>query len=326
MELTYTDAGRRDIGLVEAEGDFDCGASEDDFELTWPSNLPLPAFGSVIYRESTDIGGVVRGWDTTGDSPKVTGVTWTGFLSEHVIGPNKGQAYLTLNDTWCSIVSQLVSRAAFGDVVAVAGADGPSFSHTFKGSRDSAQGEAGRYMSCWDAIWQCMLEHGVTVRAVWGGDPVRLTINCDTSTDWSATDELPTDALTVRIKRKSAINHLICLGAGEGAAREVLHLYCDKSGNISTKQSQKGPWEIADTYDYPGSTTLEKDGRKRLKELWQSAQKVDAKIPDGFGLTLDLGDVIGGVDVRTGISAKAVVSRKRTHVPEGTTEYETTLR
>lgn len=327
MDLTYTDAVWEDLGVAPCEGDFDL-SSEGDFSLTWPSSLPLPALGSLVYAEGTDVGGVVRGYDTTGDSVRVTGSTWPGILASRVVGPDAGQAYLVAKGDLSAVLRSLVARVGLSGPVAVPETpSGVPVDHTFTGSRDAAQEGSGRYMSLWAAAWQLCLEAGGSLRGRWeGGHPARLRLAAVRSTDWSADEEVPTSAALVRVRSGTPTNHLVCLGQGEGAAREVLHLYADASGVVSRVQSLTGLSEVAEVYDYSSSKDLEADGRKRLARFRQEAQEVRVTIPEGCGISFDLGDVVGGTDPSTGISARAVVARKRVDVPSGAATYETIVR
>lgn len=325
MVLTYTDAALRELGAVECEGDFDIGAGEDDFSLLWPRGLPLPPMGSLVYAEGTDVGGVVRSWDTTGEAPRVGGDTWTGLLASRVVGPPAGQAHLRAEGELNSAVASLVALAGLGDVVSVSQANsGVRVSHTFTGSRDSAQQDSGRYMGLWPALWQLCLAHGCKLRARWreGG----LDLAGMPAADWSREGELTTSSARCRVRVSQPTNHLVCLGRGELASREVLHLWCDASGAVSRERTQRGLAEVAEVYDYPSSEDLEADGRRRLSELWAKGQSVSVDVPDGLGVPLELGDVVGATDVPTGVTARATVTRRTVAVPSGSATYETTIR
>ena len=117
-------------------------------------------------------------------------------------------------------------------------------------------------------------------------------------------------------KKTGGVNHLICLGAGELAARTVIDLYVDKTGEISEKQSYFGEYEIAETYDYGNSESaaeLKEKGIEHLKEL-KSSDSVSAS----FGkLDVDIGDIVGGRNRATGIVLKEPVTQEIVKIKNG---------
>lgn len=106
---------------------------------------------------------------------------------------------------------------------------------------------------------------------------------------------------------RAGVNHLICLGTGELAERQVIHLYADTSYTISKTQTIFGVDEVAAVYDYSSAESLEeleKGGIQRLRELsnYKSLKiglnEIDAQI----------GDIVGGEEQITGISMKTQIT------------------
>ena len=113
------------------------------------------------------------------------------------------------------------------------------------------------------------------------------------------------------------VNHLVCLGQGELAARTVLHLYADADGRISTVQTLFGADEIADVYDNANASDddLEKNGRSKLADLQQTAA-ADA-VMQATDAGMNIGDTIDATDEITGISATVTITKKIVTVRDG---------
>ena len=92
---------------------------------------------------------------------------------------------------------------------------------------------------------------------------------------------------------------------GELHERQILHLYTDANGNISTTQTFFGVDEIEQFWENTSSDELEKDGRQHFEEIKSGAKlSMDINsIPD----TAKIGDLVGGRDYITGLSMKAPI-------------------
>ena len=112
-----------------------------------------------------------------------------------------------------------------------------------------------------------------------------------------------------RIKQdKGGINHLICLGAGELADRDVINLFLQSDGTIGYTQYYTGLSERAAVYDYPNVESieeLEKGGRERFTDL-RDANMMEMTIEN---IDVSLGDIIGGRERITGIEMKKPITR-----------------
>ncbi|WP_028263944.1 Gp37-like protein [Atopobium fossor] len=328
MELIVTNKKLEDVGIFDATGDFAYGNDENDFSLKWQYGTTPPEIGGVIYCENSDIGGVIRGYDVKNRQLTVVGDSWTGILAKRVVAPKIGQDYRVVNGELNKVAQELCDGCGLGGFVITGQFNsGIEVNHTFKGvNKDEAQKDTGRYMSLWAAFWQLCVEYNAKVRATWTGNPVRLHLDFMKAIDYSNSEELPTDAFRVDIKTERPTNHLCCLGKGELHNRHVIDLYMDENGNISRQQSIFGLDEVVELYDYSSTENLEADGKKKLKELWEKSKNIEVDIPDDSDLVFDLGDRVGGVDLSTGITAHAVITKKIVKVPEGTISYETVVR
>ena len=332
MDLTYTDAAMHDVGVLNVTGgDFAWGADENDFELTLADGQESPEIGGLVYADGTDIWGVVRGAIRTDDGKvKAVGATWTGALDSRVLKPPSGSAYFKVSGDMRDCVASLISQLGCADLFAVAkGKTGITVTHTFQGREgDAAQKDTGRYMGGWSALWQLTSEHGCKAVARYDAATRKVVLTVGRAEDRTDSEDVEHAGATVALSNTLVTNHLVCLGKGEGTARTVLDLYMDSRGNVSTTQTYKGVYEIAEVYDDANAEdvdALKADGTAKLKEYRESAQSVDMAVAED---AYDLGDLVGGTDPVTGIRATATVTKKVLSLNGSTptVSYETTLR
>lgn len=332
MELTYTDLAGNDLGALDfASADFAWGADENDFTVKLSPASGIPQDKAYVYCEGTDIGGIVRGDESDGrGSLTITGNTWTGELDAHTLMPPTGQAYFRVSGDLNECIRKLLSQLGMTWLFSAPNQKtGIQVNHTFKGSQDSAQQDTGRYMGGWAALWQMLIACNAKVSMRWDPATKRVIISGSHRGDYTDNEELAASKAIVSVKRTTAPNHLICLGKGEMAARTVVHIYADKNGNISTKQLLFGRDEISDVYDNSSAedaAELRSDGIAKLKELREDAQEVSVSAKDN--VDLDVGDLVGGTDTATGVSAQAIITKKVVTFDgqNATADYETAIR
>ena len=332
MDLTYTDAAMHDVGVLNVTGgDFAWGVDENDFELTLADGQESPEIGGLVYADGTDIWGVVRGAIRTDDGKvKAVGATWTGALDSRVLKPPSGSAYFRVSGDMRDCVASLISQLGCADLFAVAkGKTGITVTHTFQGREgDATQKDTGRYMGGWSALWQITSEHGCKAVARYDADARKIVLTIGRTEDRTDTEDMEGAGASVALSNTRPVNHLVCLGQGEGTARTVLDLYMDSRGRVSTNQTYRGLDEIAEVYDdgnAEDAAALQSDGTARLKEYWDASQSVSMDVDADV---YDLGDLVGGTDPTTGINATAIVTKKVLTFSDGiaTVSYETTVR
>lgn len=327
MDVTYTDASWDDVGILPVgTGDWAYGSSENDFELK-VARGPVPEPGSLVYVEDSEVGGMVTGLSAASDSSAMTvsGATWTGVLGRKVVGPDAGDDYLVLSGDVRDVVASLVSRAGLDGLFSVSGwTPGVDVTHRFSGRRgDAAQEDAGRYMSCWAAIWQVLLDAGCKTTFRWDVSHRRVVMTVSRA-EQAVGDEFAESV--VRIKRRTPVNHLVCLGKGELRDRAVAHVYLDAGGAATSKQFYTGVDEVADVWE---STNDEGDelvaaGKRKIAEMAEDAVSVEVDAADDS--MLDVGDVVGGEVAGTQVSATVTKKVVMTSGDAVTYTYETTVR
>ncbi len=319
MDLTYTNAKRVDQGVFLTYAlDMSYGASENDFELMLGVDEAAVEFKSVVYVEGTEYGGMVDAIkaSTDGETVTYTGRTWHGIINSKVIQPDSGADYLTVSGDANEVLSFLIARLGLsGLFVADEELSGVNIS----------QYQFTRYCKAYDGIRAMLAANGAKLKILWEDRSVHLSAEPIADyTDSPVDGDIAT--LTVELHDQK-VNHLICLGKGELAEREVIHLYVDQFGRIGDVQYYTGLDEITETYEYTTAETTEElksGGIEYLTELMNN-DKAEIAIPETEGLSYDIGDVVGAFEMKSGIKAAAAVTQKIVKINNGvvSTEYQT---
>lgn len=306
MELIWAKRTGEEVAVLPWDADIECGGS-NTFEVSipvssWDGEI---APGSLIYVPWTEYGGIVGEIETTNDPPAVLvkGYTWRGLLSKKIIQPKKGQDYYTISGNSTKCITTLLNEF-YKDMLFQAGGDNPVTIKPYK---------FNRYTDLLSGINAMLKTAGNRVSLKYLGDAGHVSVmtgpieNHTTAIMYDGTDVLK---ITSRIVY-NGVNHLICLGKGELAARQVVHLYTDADGNVVPKQALFGRDEIAEVYDNTSAESLDdlkKGGLERLNEI-KSSSYVDASADSLYG-AMEIGDVITGTDPVTGASVKKPIGSK----------------
>ena len=316
MDLIFTNTTREDQGVLSAYAfDLSYGEKENDFEMTVGSNEAPLEFGAFVYIEGTEYGGIVDGLKVTTNGEAVTyyGRTWHGIINSKVIQPDSGEDYLIASGDANEVLSFLVARLGLSGLFTASG--------TASGITVSSY-KFHRYCKGYDGIRAMLAASGAKLKISWKNRSVQLSAEpLEDYTNYPVDGDI---ASLILEQHKHKVNHLICLGKGDLAEREVVHLFADKYGNIGDAQYYTGLDEIADTYDNTNSDDLRNDGIKRLKEL-RNNDKAEMSLPETEGLFYDIGDIVGATEYRTEIKVSATVTQKIVQINNGVvrTEYKT---
>lgn len=318
MDLIYTNAKHVDQGVLSAYAfDLSFGASENDFELKLGASEPALDFGAFVYIEGTEYGGVVdaKRTSTDGKTTTYTGRTWHGMLNSKVIQPDPDTDYLIVSGDANDVLRSLIDHLDLGDLFAVpASTSGITIkNHKF-----------ARYCLGYTGIIDMLSDHGAKLKIAWENRAVCLS--AIPIVDYT---EAPVDAdiatLTVEV-HGNKVNHLICLGRGDLAEREVIHLYADKFGQIIDKAYYTGIDEYCEVYENTSVESLDdlQDyGVKRFKELRAVDSADISEINNTFMYSIS--DIVGALNVDSGITVTAPVMQKIVRINNGavTIEYKT---
>lgn len=318
MDVIYADPYGRERGYLRyAEGDFTIGES-NSFELRIPGGLPV-AEGWYLMIEGTELGGRVDGLDvdTTADYVTAVGRTWHGLLESCLVKPPAGQTHLVESGDCNEVIGRLLDRLGLGErMVADARRSGIAVS----GWRFSREGERmGAY-----AQLRAMLRSVGAKLSVRYDAALRKAVLSAVEAGRYVDGGMDGDRTGVVISTRRPVNHLHCMGEGEGAERVTLDLYADADGRVSRRQTLFGYAHREEAYDNPGATLdeLEEYGTRHLAEAQAPLRSCSLAEPDPYG-RYDVDDIVGGTSTAHGVSVVARVAAKIATVDGESITYET---
>ena len=318
MDLIYTNEQRIDQGVLTTHAfDLSFGSSENNFELTLGTNQQLEP-GAILYVEDTEYGGIVDGLKTTTGSDTVTylGRTWHGILNSKVIMPDSGKDYFTVSGNANTILSTLIRRLGVGNIFLAD--ETPS-------AINIPRYNFPRYILGYDGIRGMLEKYGAKLSIKWIGRNVVLSVV--PAVDYTR-DPVDDDMATLTIEHhQHKVNHLVCLGRGELAQREVIHLYVNQVGNVVGDQYYTELDEIVDIYDnstVESYAELKSEGTSALLER-RGVDKAEITVNDNDTVNFDIGDIVGATYNALGVSVAEIVTQKIVKINNGTTtiEYKT---
>lgn len=313
MDLIYANAQRVDLGVLQAytlDLSFGADANENDFELTLGKSEPALDDGSFIYIEGTEYGGIIGGMksNSTEEIRTNIGRTWHGVLNSKVIEPDPGADYLTISGDANECLARMVDRLGLSALFTV---EKELSGITIKSY------QFARYIKGYDGLRAMLASAGAKLKMVWTAASVKLY--AEPIIDYTDAPVDGDDAILKVERYGNKVNHLICLGSGDLAQRQVIHLYVDQFGRIGNAQYYTGLSEVTEIYDYSNAKDAEElrtGGVSRLKEL-RNNDKVEVLVDDGLSVEYDVGDVIGGADTYSGNTAKATITQKIVRIDNG---------
>lgn len=308
MDLIYTDINRIDQGVLSAYAlDLSYGAKENDFELTVSADSKMIPANAFVYMEGTEYGGIIDGIkaSTGGKTITYTGRTWHGILNSKIIEPNAGDDHLVVSGDANTIVADIISRLGISGLFSAASSSSGITVKNYK---------FYRYCKGYDGIISMLKSYGGKLHISWQNRGIVLAAVAATDyTDAPIDGDIATLSLEINYNK---VNHLVCLGAGELADREVLHLYADATGNIGKKQYYTGLSEVAEVYENAITDELEMDATTRFKEL-RGTDLAKIKPEESEGITFDIGDIVGATEYVTGLNLAQVVTQKIIKIKNG---------
>lgn len=304
MDLIYADENRNDLGvLLDSELDLAFGTDENDFRCTVSLKDHCCGSGYYLYLEGTEYGGIIDApeVDTDADTVSYTGRTWHGILAGKILCPDSGKDYLTLSGEANAVLGGLIDRIGLSDLFEASTEDSGIIIAAYP---------MNRYIDAYAGIRKMLAAFSGKLKIIHTGKKVQLSTV--PLVDYSRDEEWDSSQMGFKVsKNANPLNHVVCLGKGELADRQVLHLYMDEAGNISREQSLTGVREVATTYDNANAESLEeleKGGRERLEEAYKAAEK----LATSFDSTqeYDIGDIVGAREEVTGIYVSRPIVKK----------------
>ena len=317
VDLIWADSLGREIGFVpKVKGDFTIG-TPNTFSLTVPKGIGIEE-GCYVMIDGTEYGGCVDGveFDTDGHGITITGPTWHGLLGFQAIVPDPGQEYFTATGDCNAVIGRILERVGLTDRMAAAEGDSGFHVAGHQFSRLSTQ------MDAYTGVCSMLASVGAKLRIRYDSALRKAVLSAVARSDYTD-DGLDGDVTAFHIKTSRPVNHLHCLGIGEGAARVRLDLYADSEGRVSKRQSIFGMGHRCEVYENSSSDAadLEEQGVKRLAELQASMAECGLRGADDG--RYDIGDIVGGTSTEYGKRVVTTVAQKTATVTGRGIRYET---
>lgn len=298
--------GRQIKALLNSDLDAELNDGDRDFELTvplddWEEQI-VP--GWRIFVENTEIGGILGEptVSSTVDAVVFKGHTWRGRLARKIIVPPDGQDYYTVSGELNAVLKELI-EPRFGGVFIVPEID----------TRVSVKYQFERFDSLLDGCTKMLKTVGHRLRILYNmGEPNGtgwVEVSAVPIVDYSDEIELSQDSQLdfTLTDKQDGVNHLIVGGKGDMQDRNVFHLYVQEDGTIGSTKYYTGLDEIEYFYENTSTDTtdLEAKAAEKLQELMNAKTfKMDV---EQLGIDVEIGDIVGGRDYRTGMSMKKPV-------------------
>lgn len=293
MDVIYTDKALIDQGvLVDIDLDIDL-ADGRDFEIKASQEDRALSIGCYWYIDGTEYGGRVDKLKVDTDAHELTwsGRSWRGMLYTKIVEPPAGKSHRVLTGPWAEVVQALIDDCGLGGLFA---ADSSTLTLD--------EWQVDRYATLLDTLVKIAEGKRHRLRLTWSGGMVR--VGSEPIRDLTESIQYETDdrvGLVVE-DNQGGVNHLICLGKGEGVARTVVHLYCTATGSITElQQTFTGLDEITEIYENSSVEDREKlkeSGFDKLKEL-RNSKTFSVTVQD---YDVQIGDIVGGKESITGVT------------------------
>lgn len=309
LDLVITDpafAARavvRDFTLDMQWGDDEGG---NDFEL---SGVPVRVEPrSLVYVDGTEYGGVVDadspGHARAGDSISYSGRTWHGVLAQKVLMPPAGKTHYTASGEANAALAAMVAACPVGEPFRVS---------TAPSGLTVPSTQLPRFCTLYEAMRRALRAAGARLSIV--ATKAGVELSAVPAVDWGDLVE-PGKTDFTATRHATNYNHLIALGKGELAERQVLHLYADAEGNVSGTQSIFGIGERTYVYELSSEEgdELAAKARQKLQAL-QESDEVEADLDPSLGVAV--GDRVTVLAPAYGIRSAAEVTGMVVKVERG---------
>ncbi len=298
MDLIAIDENRKErFVLTNLNADFAVG-DENTFNIS----LPIIFFEKMknikfLSFEKTEFGGQIDSYkiDTTSDIVNYSGRCWRKIIDEKIIVPPEGQDYLVVSGKITTIMQQALVDAGLSDMFEVQNFSNKTISN-FKFNRYCTLLEGfSAIVSQIDCVIKFQYQNGKVLISAEKLKVIEMFDNYDCRFEIE--------------KSKSQINHLICLGSGELANRQVLNLFLDENKNIVEKQFYFGEDERTQIYDYPNAEDIESlksSAIERFKALLKD-ENIGMTLND---VDLEIGQYVVAIEHLTNTNVKKRISKK----------------
>lgn len=313
-DIIVTDPSRVDLYIArDCRFDVEFGDSgKNDFELTVSIESGQRAeIGSLVYVDGTEFGGIVDASESDPDDGVIryTGRSWHGMLAAKVVMPPSNATHRHASGEANLALASLIDMLDLSEVMTVSASD----------SGITVDYDYPRFCNGYDGAVGMLSSAGARLSMAYDSTIGKVVLSAKEATS----QEVDSNMASIKVKRVGrCVNHLICLGEGEGTSRVVKHFYADEDGKVSTSKTFSGVDEITDVYDYSSADAdrLAEYGKQRLADL-QDVGGYDAQIDNG-SRSYSVGDFVMGTDVETGESIMVPVGTIVAVITDNSTSIE----
>ena len=247
---------------------FECRIQKYNDAVTGNNGVKRITQDFILYVDFTEYGGIIDRIESDTKTGEIifSGRTWHGILNSYVIKPPTGKVYRTYWGESNAVLTQMLADIGMGSLFVVDIVD--EVDKTIE-----INGFDVRYEKTYDCIIRMLKEYSAKLLMYYFNGQVHLGIT--PACDYATNEEFDSSQVPFRVGYTyNNVNHLICLGRGDGVNRAVIHLFMDEGEVIQPykkisepkqdsdyilDESQKaisGIAEIVDIYDAPNSEII----------------------------------------------------------------------
>ena len=225
MDLVYANKNLVDQGVLQDYSfDMEYGkGSTNDFQCKVQNYNHVCDQDFILYIENTEYGGIIDRIESDVKTGEVTysGRTWHGLLNSFVIEPPVGAIYRIFNGNAEDVLQEIINLTGVASMFEV--------SHEL--TEMEIKNATCRYEKAYDLIIRIMSENQCKIKCYWKNGKIHIwAYGLD---NYAIRDEFDNTQVPFKVGiTYNEVNHMICLGQGEGRNRAVIHLFYDDYGNL----------------------------------------------------------------------------------------------
>ena len=250
MDLIYCDKNFIDVGVVDFRSmDIAYGEDENNFELVVDSETTIVEMRGYVYAEGTEYGGKIesRKVDTENNTITFGGRTWHGILDSYKPMPKRKDAEISVGGTRPNaMIAAILTREKLTSL--------------FRAREDEADTDFPnegvipptpwpKHEGIYTGLRRVLTDNDYKLKMAWTGDHVELW--AEPVHNYAIDEEFDSSLVNFNVSEdQRAINHLICLGSGEGGARRRYDLFCTRRGAVFKDYLKPGVFKPIKDTDY----------------------------------------------------------------------------
>lgn len=253
MDLIYTNADKVDQGVLQdysfdeeygtsdATNTFKCAIQKYNPAVKGANGAEALSEDSMLYIEFSEYGGIVDRIVSNTKTGEIvySGRTWHGVLNSHALQPPTGKTYRTYDGEANEVLAEMISDAGLTDLfVADAVTDdnlGDIYINAFN----------VRYEKLYECIIRMMEEYNGKLIMYYQDNMVH--IGAVLAVNYATNEEFDSSQVPFKVGYTyNNVNHLICLGKGDGVDRAVIHLFLDESEEVQPYTNVDNPQQDSD--------------------------------------------------------------------------------